>query len=88
MCVPQGTLLGPILFSVILNDIQAVHSDKSNLVQSADDLTLRIVVKETQDQTPQEVENKISWAQNNLTTKNLTKTKEMVKLKDLSSLML
>ena len=65
MCVPQGTLLGPILFSVMLNDIQAVHSDISILVTFADDLTLAVLVKGTQDQTPREMENMLNWAQNN-----------------------
>ena len=65
MCVPQGTLLGPILFSVMLNDIQAVHSDISILVKFADDLTLDVLVKGTQDQTPREMENILNWAQNN-----------------------
>ena len=39
--VPQGTIQGPIRFSVMLNDIQAVDSDRSTLVKFADDLTLR-----------------------------------------------
>ena len=65
MCVPQGTLLGPILFSVMLNDIQAVHSDISILPKFADDLTLDVLVKGTQDQTPREMENMLNWAQNN-----------------------
>ena len=49
----------------MLNDIQAVHSDISILVKFADDLTLSVLVKGTQDQTPGEVENILSWAQNN-----------------------
>ena len=65
MCVPQGTLLGPILFSVMLNDIQAVHSDISILAKFADDLTLDVLVKGTQEQTPREVENILSGVQNN-----------------------
>ena len=65
MCVPQRTLLGPTLFSVKLNDIQAVHSDISILAKFADDLTLDVLVKGTQDQTPREMENILNWAQNN-----------------------
>ena len=38
--VPQGTIQGPIRFSVMLNDIQAVDSDRSTLVKFADYLTL------------------------------------------------
>ena len=38
--VPQGTIQGPIRFSVMLNDIQAVDSGRSTLVKFADDLTL------------------------------------------------
>ena len=54
--VPQGTILGPIPFSVMLNDIQAVNSDRSNLVKFADVLALSVLVKGTQDKTPQKVE--------------------------------
>ena len=50
--VPEGTILGPIPFSVLLNDIQAVHSDRSNLVKFADVLALSVLVKGTQDKTP------------------------------------
>ena len=77
--MPQGTILGPILrFSVMLNYIQAVDSDSSTLVKFADDLTLSVLVKGIQDQAPQEVQNILTWTQDNLMTINLTKTKEMV----------
>ena len=54
--MPQGTILGPIPFSVMLNDIQAVDSDRSNLVKFADVLALSVLVKATQDKTPLKVE--------------------------------
>ena len=64
--VPQGIIQGPIRFSVMLNDIQAVDSGRSTLVKFADDLTLLKCFsgKGIQDQTPQEVGNILSWAQN------------------------
>ena len=62
----------------MLNDIQAVDSDGSTLAKFADDLTISVLVKGIQDQAPQEVQNILSWAQDNLMTINLTKTKEMV----------
>ena len=77
----------------MLNNVQAVDSDRSTLVKFADDLTLSGLVKGTQDRTPREVENLPSWAQSNFTdlmTLNLTETKEMdvkAKLKDLSPLL-
>ena len=42
--VPQGTILGPILFSVML-DIKPVYNNQSILVAFADDLTLSVLVK-------------------------------------------
>ena len=54
--IPQGTILGPIPFSVMLNDLQAVDSDRSSLVKFADVLALSVLVKGTQDKTPQKVE--------------------------------
>ena len=53
--MPQGTILGPIPFSVMLNDIEAVDSDSSTLAKFGDDLTISVLVKGIQDQAPQEV---------------------------------
>ena len=55
--MPQGTILGHILFTVMLNDIQAVDSDSSLFVKFADDLTLSVLVQGIQDQAPQQVQN-------------------------------
>ena len=73
--MPQGTILGPILFSIMVNDI-TVDSDSSTLVKFADDLTLCVLVKGIQDQALLEEQNILRWAQDNLMTINLTKTKE------------
>ena len=83
--MPQGTILGPILFSVMLNDIQAVDSDRSTLVTFAGDLALSVLVKGIQDQAPQEVQNILSWAQDNLMTITLLKLRRWLlreKLRD------
>ena len=76
--MPQGTILEPILFSVMLNDIQTVDSDSSTLVKFADDLTLSVLGKGIQDQAPPEVQNILKCAKNNLLTITLPKTKKIV----------
>ena len=53
--VPKGTILGPTLFSVMLNVIQTVVSDRFTSVNFVDDLTLSVLVNGIQDQAPLEV---------------------------------
>ena len=38
--LPQGTILGPVLFSVMLNDNRPVNITKATLVVFADDLSV------------------------------------------------
>ena len=49
--------MGPVLFSVMLNDISLVNNTKSMLIKFVNDLTLSIMVKGGDDCALVEVEN-------------------------------
>ena len=75
--VPQGTVLGPILFSIMVNDIRPVYPESNLLLKYADELTLSVPVSAHQDHSFIEVSIQ-HWAVRNRMKLNLTKTWEMV----------
>ena len=79
--VPQGSLIGPVLFAIFINDISEVFSEKSKCVLYADDLVLLVRHKSMENvnsilQT--ELEKLEKWADDNHMTINVAKTKCMV----------
>ena len=76
--VPQGTVIGPFLFSLMVNDINLEDSESNLLIKFADDLTVSAPVKTTGDSAASEVRNIKGWASDNRMTLNMSKTWEMV----------
>ena len=74
---PQGTVLGLILFSIMVNYIKPVYPERNLLLKYADDFTLSIPVFAHQDHSLIEVNSIQHWAARNRMKLNLTKTWEM-----------
>ena len=64
--VSQGTVLGPILFSLMVNDIQLADPRRNLMVKFTDDITISIPVsKQKTDATINEVNSMKHWAASN-----------------------
>jgi len=71
--VPQGTVLQPFLFSLMVNDIGLVDLN-NGIVKYADDVTITVPIRRNLDTALAEVKNRESWAANNRMSLNLSKT--------------
>ena len=76
--VPQGTVLGPFLFSLMVNDIKPKDPENNMLVKFADDMTVSTPVKSTGDTAFNEVKNISDGANENRMILNFSKTWEIV----------
>ena len=73
--VPQGSVLGPILFSMIVDSFRPA-SGNSSVIKYADDITiLHFVRSSSDDELQKEWENAIAWSSANRLPLNLTKCK-------------
>ncbi len=75
--VPQGSVLGPLLFLVFVSDLPDLVSPGTKIYQFADDLKLlRIIESETDIEIlRKDIKALVKWSENNLMPLNLKKCK-------------
>ena len=76
--VPQGTVIGPFLFSLMVEDITPKQPETNKLIKFADDMTVSAPVRSNKDSSIEEVKHIENWATRNRMTLNLSKTWEMI----------
>ena len=78
--VAQGTVLGQVLFSIFINDLKAVNTNKNLLVNFAEDITVSLPIEANVglDESETKVLSFIEWSENNCVKVNLTKTWELL----------
>jgi len=75
--VPQGSSIGPYIFSIFISNLSTINQTTNRLVKFADDCTL-IVPRKNEDTNRQEIqsehENVLQWSEQNKLPLNITKT--------------
>ena len=70
--VPQGTVIGPFIFSLMVEDIKPKQPETNKLIKFADDMMVSAPVRSNKDSSMEEVKHIENWAARNRMTLNLS----------------